>query len=81
MRIAYMVLFVGELLIGVLGFLMFCYPRAWQKMNARLAHKKLSEFDSPKQLAHTKQFGILLLILAAFSSFSLFALKLLGLLK
>jgi hypothetical protein len=53
--------------MGVLGFLMFRYPKAWAKMNARLSHKKLHEFDSPKQLASTRRLGILLLILAAFS--------------
>ncbi len=59
--------------MGVLGFLMFRYPQAWAKMNARLSHKELHEFDSPKQLASTRRLGILLLILAAFSLLSLLA--------
>jgi hypothetical protein len=81
MRIVYIVAFVGAPLTGALGFVMIRYPRAWAKLNARTAHKKLSEFDSPKQLAHTKQFGKLLLILAALDSLSLLAMNLLGLLK
>lgn len=70
---AYIVAFVGDPLMGVLGFLMFRYPQAWAKMNARLSHKELHEFDSPKQLASTRRLGILLLILAAFSLLSLLA--------
>jgi hypothetical protein len=51
MRAAYyIVVFVGDPLTGVLGFLMFRYPQAWAKMNARCSHKELHEFDSPKQL-------------------------------
>jgi uncharacterized protein YjeT (DUF2065 family) len=70
MRAAYIVVFVGDPLMGVLGFLMFLYPQAWAKMNARLSHKELHEFDSPKQLASTRRLGILLMIVAAFSSLS-----------
>ena len=53
--------------MGVLGFLMFRYPEAWAKMNARLSRKELKEFDSPRQLASTKRLGVLLMILGAFS--------------
>jgi hypothetical protein len=61
--------------MGVLGFLMFRYPQAWAKMNARLSHKEPHEFDSPKQLASTRRFGILLMILAAFSLLSVLAMS------
>ena len=73
MRAAYVVVFIGIPLMGVLGFLMRRYPQAWAKMNARLSHKKLHEFDSPKQLASTRRFGIFLMVLAAFSLLSLLA--------
>ncbi len=59
--------------MAILGFLMFRYPQAWAKMNAILYHKELREFDSPKQLASTRQLGISMLILAAFSLLSLLA--------
>lgn len=72
---ANIVAFVADPLMGVLGFLMFRYPRAWARMNARSSHKELHEFDSPKQLAHTRQLGILMLILALFSSLSMLAVK------
>ena len=61
--------------MGALGFLMFRCPQAWAKMNARLSHKKLHEFDSPKQLASTRRLGSLLMILAAFSSLSVLAMN------
>jgi hypothetical protein len=67
----YVVEFVGNPLTGLLGFLMFRYPLAWAKMNARLSHKELREFDSPKQLTHCRQVGIFMLIAAAFSFLSL----------
>jgi hypothetical protein len=50
---------------------MLRYSQAWAKMNARLAHKDIHEFDSPKQLASTRRLGILLMILAAFSLLSM----------
>jgi len=76
MRAAYIyVVFVGDPLMGVLGFLMFRYPQAWAKMNARLSHKELHVFDSPKQLASTRRLGILLMIIAAFSLSSLLAMN------
>jgi len=81
MKILYIVVFVGAPLTGVLGFVMIRYPRAWAKLNARIARKKLSEFDSPKQLAHTVQFGILLLMLAVLDSLGVLAMKLLVPLK
>jgi hypothetical protein len=67
--------FVANPLMGVLGFLMFRYPQAWAKMNARVSRKELHEFDSPKQLAHTRRLGILFMILAAFSLLSMLYLK------
>ena len=74
MRTAYLfVVFVGDPLIAILGFLMVRYPLAWAKMNALLSHKELRKFDSPAQLASTRQLGILMLILAAFSLLSLLA--------
>jgi hypothetical protein len=72
---ANIVAFVGDPLMGVLGFLMFRYPQAWAKMNARSSRKELRVFDSPKQLASTKRRGILFMILAAFSLLSMLALK------
>jgi hypothetical protein len=75
MRAAYIVVLVGDLLMGMLGFLMFRYPQAWAKMNARLSHKDLHEFDSPKQLASTRRLGVLLMILAAFSLLSVLAMN------
>jgi uncharacterized protein YjeT (DUF2065 family) len=69
----FIVVFVGDPLTVVLGFLMFRYPQAWAKMNARLSRKELHEFNSPKQLAHTKRVGILFMIAAAFSLLSLLA--------
>jgi hypothetical protein len=69
------VAFVADPLMVVLGFLMFRYPLAWAKMNARSSHKELREFDSPKQLAHTKRAGILFMIFAAFSWLSMLGLK------
>jgi hypothetical protein len=68
------VIFVGDPLMGVLGFLMFRYPETWAKMNARFSHEK---FDSPMQLASTKRAGILMMILAAFSLVSMLTLNLL----
>ena len=47
----------------VLGFTMFRYPQAWAKGNAYLARKELKEFDSPRQLEHTKRLGIALMVL------------------
>ena len=74
MRAAHLyVVFVGDPLMGVLGFLMFRYPQAWAKMNARLSHKDLHVFDSRKQLASTRRLGILLMIIAAFSLLSMLA--------
>jgi hypothetical protein len=67
--------FVADPLMGILGFLMFRYPRTWAKMNARSSHKELHEFDSPKQLGHTKRVGILFMFAATFSLLSMFALK------
>lgn len=74
MRTVYhVVMFVGDPLVAILGFLMLRYPQAWAKVNARLAHKELYEFDSLKQLASTRRAGLLMLILAAFSFLSLLA--------
>ena len=74
MKTAYhMVMFVGDPLMAILGFLMLRYPQAWAKMNARLAYKEPYEFDSPKQLASTRRTGVMMLILAAFSFLSLLA--------
>jgi hypothetical protein len=74
MRAVYIYLvFVGDPLMGILGFLMFRYPQAWAKGNARLSRKELHEFDSPKQLAHTRRLGILLMVLAAISLLSVLA--------
>ena len=67
--------------MGVLGFLMFRYSQVWTKMNARLCHKELHVFDSPKQLASTRRLGILLMIIAAFSLLSMLAVNALVLLK
>jgi hypothetical protein len=72
---ANIVAFVADPLMGVLGFLMLRYPQTWAKMNARLSHRELREFDSPKQLASTRRLGILFLILAAFSLLNMLALK------
>jgi hypothetical protein len=54
-----------------MGFLMFRHPQAWAKMNALVSHKEVHEFDSPKQLAHTRRVGIFMLVAAAFSLWSL----------
>ena len=82
MRTAYhLVVFVGDPLIAILGFLMVRYPQAWAKGNALLSHKELREFDSPKQLAATRRLGILMLTLAAFSLLSLLAMNALVRLK
>jgi hypothetical protein len=75
MRAAYIVVLIGDLLMSMLGFLMFRYPQAWAKMNAGLSHKELHEFDSPKQLASTRRLGVLLMILAAFSLLSVLAMN------
>ncbi len=69
------VAFIADPLIIILGFLMFRYPQVWAKMNARASRKELHEFDSPKQLAHTKQVGILFMTFAVFSFLSMLALK------
>jgi hypothetical protein len=61
-------IFVGYPLMAILGFTMFRYPETWAKMNASLSHKK---FDSPKQIAHTRRVGILLMIAAAFGLVSM----------
>jgi hypothetical protein len=75
MRVAYIVVFIGTPLMAVLGFLMFRYPQAWAKLNARSARKELHAFDSPKQLAHTRQLGILIMLSAGLSLGSVFAVK------
>jgi hypothetical protein len=67
------VVFIGDPLTALLGFLMFRYPQAWAKMNARLSRGQLCDFDSPKQLASTRRLGALMMIFAAFSAFSLLA--------
>ena len=67
----YVVEFIGNPLTGLFGYLMFRYPLACAKMNARLYRKEFDEFNSPKQLAHLRQFGIFMLIAAAFSFLSL----------
>jgi uncharacterized protein YjeT (DUF2065 family) len=72
---ANIVAFVADPLMVVLGFLMFRYPQAWAKMNARLSHKELHEFDSPKQLASTRRLGILFMILFVFSLLTMLAVK------
>jgi uncharacterized protein YjeT (DUF2065 family) len=72
---AIIVAFVADPLMVVLGFLMFRYPQAWAKMNARLSHKETHEFDSPKQLARTRRLGILFMILFAFLLMSMLAVK------
>ena len=72
------VIFVGDPLMGVLGFLMFRYPETWAKLNALFSHEK---FDSPKQLASTKRLGILMMILAAFSLVSILTMNYLVQLK
>jgi hypothetical protein len=64
------VVFVGNPLMGVWGFLMFRFPETWAKINARFSDKK---FHSPKQLATTKLLGILVMLIAAFSSVSILA--------
>jgi hypothetical protein len=69
------VAFIADPLMVILGFLMFGYPQAWAKMNARTSRKELHQFDSSKQLAHTKQLGILFMAFAAFSFLSMLALK------
>jgi len=69
------VAFIVDLLIVILGFLMFRYPQTWAKMNARASRKDLHQFDSPKQLAHTRRVGILFITFAAFSFLSMLALK------
>ena len=77
MRAAWIVALVGDPLMGVLGFLMFRYPQSWAKMNARLSHRELQEFDSARQLASTRRLGTLMMILAVFSSVSLLAINVL----
>jgi hypothetical protein len=73
------VMFVGDPVMGIWGFLMFRYPETWAKINARFSHKR---FDSPKQLASTRRLGIFLMTLAAFSFVSmLYAVNALALLK
>lgn len=72
---ANIVAFVADPLMAVLGFLMFRYPEAWDKMNAGVSRKDIHEFDSPKQLASTRRTGFLMMILAAFSLFSMLAAK------
>jgi hypothetical protein len=81
MRAAWIVALVGDPLMGVMGFLMFRYPQAWAKMNARLSHRELHEFDSPRQQASTRRLGILMMILAVFSAVSLLAINILVPLK
>jgi hypothetical protein len=82
MRTAYhMVVFAGDPLTAMLGFLMFRYPQACAKMNARLSHKELYQFGFPKQLASTRRLGILVLILTVFSLLSLLAVNVLAPLK
>ena len=74
MRTVYhLVVFVGDPVMAILGLLMFRYPRAWARMNALASRKEIHEFNSQKQLAHTRQLGILFLICAAFSWLSLLA--------
>jgi hypothetical protein len=73
--LANIVAFIADPLMVILGFLMFRYPQVWAKMNARASRKELHEFDSPKQLAHTKQLGMLFMAFAAFSFLSMLALK------
>ena len=70
-----LVAFIADPLMVILGFLLFRYPQAWAKMNARASRKELHEFDSPRQLAHTKRVGILFMTFAAFSLLSMLALK------
>lgn len=77
----YVVEFVGNPVTGLLGFLMFRYPLAWAKMNARLSPKELHEFDSPKQLAHLREIGIFMMIAAAFAFLSLLYVRMLVPLK
>jgi len=69
----HLVLFVGDPVMAILGFSMFCFPLAWAKMNAGVAHKELREFNSPKQLASTRRNGALLMMLAVLSFLSLLA--------
>jgi hypothetical protein len=63
--------FVTDPLMVVFGFLMFRYPLWWAKMNARAARKDVHMFDSPKQLAHMKRMGILIMAVGVFSFFSM----------
>jgi hypothetical protein len=49
----------------ICGLTMLRYPEAWAKGNARLARKELSQFNSPKQLEHTKKVGALFMIAGA----------------
>ena len=63
--------FVVDPLLAVLGFVMFRYPQAWAKGNARVTHGEHRELDSSKQLAHTKLLGTLFMIFAAFSFLSM----------
>lgn len=69
------VAFVGDPLIGLLGFLMFRYAEMWAKMNTRVSRKELKEFDSPRQLASTKRLGVLFMVAAAFSFVSMLYVK------
>jgi len=69
---AYNVVFVGCPLMFLLGFVMFRYPVKWAALNARFSDNK---FDSPEQLAHTKQLGICFMVLGPFSLASVLAAK------
>jgi hypothetical protein len=73
MRLAHILVFVGAPLSGILGFLMFRFPLAWAEMNARSTRKDVREFNAPKQLAHTRQLGILIMFIAGLGLVSVLA--------
>jgi hypothetical protein len=73
-RIAVLLGFIAAPLIVLCGFTMFRYPEAWAKGNARLAHKELSEFNSPRQLERTKRTGKLFMAIGAFECLSMLGL-------
>ena len=72
--VRHFVIFVGDPVTAVLGFTMFCFPEMWAKLNALLSHKNFNLFNSPKQLAHTKRVGILMMVAAVFSLVSVLSL-------
>jgi hypothetical protein len=63
--------FIAAPLIVICGLTMFRSPEAWARMNAHLARKDLSQFNSPKQLERTRKVGKLFLAVGAFELMSM----------